>query len=187
MRIEKMVSFFMKRIKKKQSCSSISTTSADKLLNFNLLYPEVKLHIVDEKELYHLFFLIHKEFLSLFEYHFNFKHENKKVMQLDQSKKFRFDLKIRIIDDFGGYIIEVMTSSKQMIEDILNIKSHPPSPEISFPKLNPEEYYGSLQGSIDFWFSQLWDPYWRSLSKEDKTSLPLSASWRELINFRLDE
>ncbi|SET60836.1 hypothetical protein SAMN02583745_02869 [Thorsellia anophelis DSM 18579] len=190
MKIKKIVEFFIEKIirNNKQLLNlNIPQTSREILFNFNFLYPKVKRYIYNERESYYLFFLIHKELLPYFESLFNFEYVSEKLIELDLSKTFGFDLKIRIIDDFGGYIIEIETTSKQMVEGILNKRTYPPSPEISFPKLNPEEYYGSLQGNIDFWFNQLWEPYWKSLSKEDKTSLPLTESWRELIMFKFGE
>lgn len=186
MKIKKIVDSFIKisRNNKQPLDSSPPQTSREGVLNLNYSYPQVKRHSDNAKESYYMLFLIHRDLLPSFETLFNLEYLGEKSTELDLSETFGFDLKIRIIDDFGGYLIEVMTASIKMVEDILAKRTYPPSPEISFPKLNPEEYYGSLQGNIDFWFNQLWEPYWKSLSKEDRANLPLTESWRELIEFR---
>jgi hypothetical protein len=87
------------------------------------------------------------------------------------------------LDDFNGNVIHLITNDPALIREIQALNCYPPIPSISFPTLNPEEY-GSLQGDLDFWFTWLWLPYWKSLTDKKRSQLNLSEEWQEFIESR---
>lgn len=82
--------------------------------------------------------------------------------------------KINLIDDFNGVVVHLISNDHGLIENIQNLYLAPPLPSVSFPKIDPEEF-GSLQGNIDFWFSWLWLPYWKSLTKEQQKKFTVES------------
>lgn len=83
--------------------------------------------------------------------------------------------------DFQGTIVHLLTNSDALIRAIQKAKLRPPRPEVSFPDINPEEFFGSLQGSIEFWWYTFWRIFWHSLTKEEQEKLNLSEGWLEFV------
>ncbi|MFA9394806.1 MAG: hypothetical protein ACERJ1_08850 [Halodesulfovibrio sp.] len=91
-----------------------------------------------------------------------------------------FSLFIKKEKDFGGTLIRMVTNHNVLIEAILALRLSPPRPEISFPELEPDSI-GSLQGSLEYWWYELWKPYWCSLSPVEQEQQKLLAEWCEFI------
>ena len=64
--------------------------------------------------------------------------------------------------EFGGVVIELITNSLPLMAALDQLQLAPVPPWIAFPKLNPAEY-GSLKEPFDYWWSQLWLPFWSTL------------------------
>lgn len=93
-----------------------------------------------------------------------------------------FSLLIKEGKDFGGTIVSLVTNDNILVESIVSLKLTPPRPEVSFPELEPEAL-GSVQGSLEYWWYELWKPFWCSLSPAEQGQLNLSDDWCEFIDW----
>lgn len=86
--------------------------------------------------------------------------------------------------EFGGYVIELMTNSVTLLQALDALHLSPPAPWIAFPYLDASAI-GSLQGSLDYWWTWLWMPYWDSATSGERQALLAQASdeWREFFEF----
>jgi hypothetical protein len=57
-------------------------------------------------------------------------------------------------------------------------------PWVAFPDVDPE-IIGSLQGSIDYWWTWFWLPFWEAKSNKERTDYLIknnaSPEWKEFI------
>lgn len=84
--------------------------------------------------------------------------------------------------DFGGTLIRMVTNQNALIEAILASRLSPPRPKVSFPDLELDSI-GSLQGKLEYWWYELWKPYWCSLMPVEQEQQKLSAEWCEFIDW----
>jgi hypothetical protein len=156
-------------------------------LDFDKDYPKVTLSEEFNHQAYNLFFLSDDKPFCLLtsllvQRQPSLNVDSRKMVQ-DFSNETGSIFKVNFLDDFNGTIIHLITNDSVLIREIQKLDCYPPMPTTSFPKLNPAEY-GSLQGDLDFWFTWLWLPYWKSLTEKHRRELSLSEEWREFIEMR---
>ena len=69
--------------------------------------------------------------------------------------------------EFGGVVIEIITNALDLMAALDQLQLAPVPPWTAFPKLNPAEY-GSLKEPFEYWWSQLWLPYWTTLDEAQR-------------------
>ncbi|KAB8037857.1 hypothetical protein GCL60_11830 [Silvanigrella paludirubra] len=74
---------------------------------------------------------------------------------------------VSITNEFRGIVVNLITNNNLFIQDLDNSLLQPPPPWIVYPNEDPRGL-GSLQGEIDYWFDSIWNPFWNSLSLEEK-------------------
>lgn len=86
--------------------------------------------------------------------------------------------------EFGGSVIELVTNSVVLLRAVDAMRLRPPAPWLAFPDIEPAAY-GSLQGSLDYWWTWLWMPYWNDATPDEREQLLAQASddWREFFKF----
>lgn len=81
-------------------------------------------------------------------------------------------------------LISVVTNSPVFISAMCELNIKQPLPWVVFPNLEPDTF-GSLQGEVDFWWGNIWRPFWDSLSIEEKRKFlarhNVSQKWRDFI------
>jgi hypothetical protein len=70
---------------------------------------------------------------------------------------------------FGGSVVVMVTNSIELIEKIDSLDLQPPPPWVVFPHADPRTF-GSLQGSMEYWWGQLFSPFWNTLDSEERAS-----------------
>ncbi|MEL6115890.1 hypothetical protein P0Y67_11810 [Photobacterium sp. SP02] len=182
MKIEFIERFFNKE---KQQNPVVSLT-----WDFHQSYPRVTLSNAFNKQAYNLLFLIKIEYLTQLKSILQSQcpEVSVEVYRKTQEKKGSDSsiFQLNLLDDFGGFVVHLITNDHSIVDAILDAHLSPPEPMISFPDINPDEY-GSLQGDIDFWFTWLWTPYWEFLTQDERAKLKLTSSWREFIEFRTEQ
>jgi hypothetical protein len=95
-------------------------------------------------------------------------------------------LAISYHEDFGGVVVEITTNSLPMI---LAIDAHsfiPAPPWAAFPKLEPIELEMNKQGSMDYWWSHIWLPFWLTRTGAEKRQYLLdnraNKKWSEVLS-----
>lgn len=71
--------------------------------------------------------------------------------------------------EFGGVVIELITNSLPLMAALDQLALLPVPPWTAFPKLNPAEY-GSLKEPFEYWWSQLWLPFWTTLDAGQRSA-----------------
>ncbi|WP_438548261.1 hypothetical protein [Aeromonas sp.] len=66
---------------------------------------------------------------------------------------------------FAGTIVSFASDDLDVIYALQQIKLEPPLPADSFPWIDLEGL-GALQGDMEYWWTNLWLPFWLSLSQE---------------------
>lgn len=157
------------------------------LVGFEDAYPPITLSEKMNGQAYNLFFLIENkcndaliDLVQKYTTHPFLWNRTKECLDLSSEHN---TLLVNIFPDFNGSLVHIITNEMNLVKEIIETKLTPPNPEISFPDVIPTEY-GSLQGDIDFWFTWLWQPYWKQLSKTDKIKLNLSREWQEFCSER---
>lgn len=69
-------------------------------------------------------------------------------------------------DELEHLAVDIITNDNYFITRLNDLKLEPPSPDVMFPQSDLESY-GSLQGSLAFWWDVYWEPFWNGLT-EDK-------------------
>lgn len=75
-------------------------------------------------------------------------------------------LKLNIRREFNGLIIELITNSRTFLEQLDATFKAPPAPWFAFPDMAPIEAVMSKQGSLDYWWEWIWNPFWQHASDE---------------------
>jgi hypothetical protein len=95
-------------------------------------------------------------------------------------------LAISYYEDFGGVVVEVTTNSLPMILEIDAHSFAPAPPWVVFPKLEPIELEMNKQGSIDYWWSHIWLPFWSTRTEAEKRQYLFdnraNAKWSEALS-----
>lgn len=88
-------------------------------------------------------------------------------------------------EEFGGIVVEATTNSTPLIREIDSHFPAPPPPWIAFPKMEPIEAQMSMQGSLEYWWSHIWLPFWSTRSPFEKEQYLLdngaTAEWSEAL------
>ncbi|MES2160804.1 MAG: hypothetical protein V4476_06585 [Pseudomonadota bacterium] len=88
--------------------------------------------------------------------------------------------------EFGGSVIELATNSIALLRALDAMRLRPPAPWLAFPEIDAAAY-GSLQGSLEYWWTWLWMPYWHNATPDEREQLLAQASddWREFFEFHV--
>lgn len=118
---------------------------------------------------YHVIMMIaeseFEEFCSLV----NRIYEHSKVRLEQESVYSNCDgssLKLNVRREFNGLIIELITNSKTFLEQLDATFKAPPAPWFAFPGMAPIEAIMSKQGSLEYWWNSIWNPFWLHASDE---------------------
>ncbi|UTW05791.1 hypothetical protein [Pseudomonas benzenivorans] len=77
-------------------------------------------------------------------------------------------LKLSARREFNGLIIELVTNSKTFLERLDASFKAPPSPWFAFPDMQPIEAIMNKQGSLEYWWDWIWNPFWEHASAETR-------------------
>lgn len=75
-------------------------------------------------------------------------------------------LKLFAREEFNGLIIELTTNSQTFLERLDASFKAPPAPWFAFPDMAPIEAIISKQGSLEYWWDWIWNPFWHHASDE---------------------
>lgn len=64
--------------------------------------------------------------------------------------------------EFGGVVVELITNSIRLMDALDQLALVPVPPWVAFPAMEPATY-GSLKDPFEYWWSQLWLPFWTAL------------------------
>jgi hypothetical protein len=82
--------------------------------------------------------------------------------------------------EFGGIVIEFITNSLALMAALDALQLKPVPPWTAFPNMKAGQY-GTLKEPFEHWWSQIWLPYWTSLSAAERSRYLLaqhaSAEW----------
>ena len=65
--------------------------------------------------------------------------------------------------EFGGIVVELITNSIRLMDALDSLALDPVPPWRAFPKVEPGNF-GNLPEPLEYWWSQLWLPFWSALS-----------------------
>lgn len=88
--------------------------------------------------------------------------------------------------EFNGAVVELLTNCVDLLYTLDGHQLRTIAPWKAFPELDPRSI-GALQGSIEFWWSQYWMPYWAALSEAQQLRYLKSAplEWAEFITLHI--
>ena len=66
-------------------------------------------------------------------------------------------------NEFNGIVIYLLTNNIDLLNDIDLAEFAPPPPWVVFPNEDARGL-GSMQGSMEYWFFNHWNPFWNSLT-----------------------
>lgn len=99
----------------------------------------------------------------------------------DRGESIHFSIR----QEFNGAVTELICNDIQFLRSLDKLAIHPPPPWVVFPEIDPEAL-GSLQGSIDYWWTWYWEPFWATASDEEKTRYLVEndarAEWLRCLN-----
>lgn len=75
-------------------------------------------------------------------------------------------LKLFTREEFNALIIELTTNSQALLESLDASFKAPPAPWFAFPDMAPIEAVMSKQGSLEYWWDWIWNPFWHHASDE---------------------
>ena len=94
-------------------------------------------------------------------------------------------LQLAVRQEFNGLIIEMITNSKVLLEGLDVSFKAPPPPWFAFPQMEPIEAVMGKQGSLEYWWSWIWTPFWEHASAEDQANYlrdhEASEEWAEYL------
>lgn len=116
----------------------------------------------------------------------HFKVEQFDVFQEGSARNHKSEsIHFSIRPEFNGAVIELVCNSIPFFESLDKLAIQPPPPWVVFPEIAPDAL-GSLQGSIDYWWTWYWEPFWETASDEEKTRYLMdnhaSQEWLLCIN-----
>ena len=99
----------------------------------------------------------------------HFKIERFDVFQAGSARNDKGEsIHFSIHPEFNGAVVELVSNSIPFFESLDKLGIQPPPPWVAFPEIVPDAL-GSLQGSIDYWWTWYWEPFWETASDEEKT------------------
>jgi hypothetical protein len=94
-------------------------------------------------------------------------------------------LAIAYHEEFGGIVVEATTNSAPLIRSFDSHFLAPPPPWFAFPKMEPIEVEMDKQGSLEYWWSRIWLPFWSTRTPFEKEQYLLNngatAAWSEVL------
>jgi len=88
---------------------------------------------------------------------------------------------------FGGQRVHVLSNDGDIFIQLKAAKIRPPPPWVAFPNFEPPSVL--LQGTQQFWFENVWDPFFQSLTLPERvtylTEHKAPAEWVEDLSCRL--
>ncbi|SDJ48409.1 hypothetical protein [Pseudomonas indica] len=125
-----------------------------------------------------------EQFRELVEAHFDLK-----TISPEQEVSLRNSdgtaLKLSIRQEFNGWVIEMITNSKALLDGLDASFKMPPPPWTAFPKMEPIEAVMSKQGSLEYWWNWFWSPFWDHADSETRKSYlrdhKASEEWAECL------
>ncbi|MHA6491918.1 hypothetical protein ACX0MV_01570 [Pseudomonas borbori] len=69
-------------------------------------------------------------------------------------------LQLSVRQEFNGLIIELITNSRTLLEELDTFFNAPPPPWFAFPMMEPIEAAMAKQGSLQYWWEFIWSPFW---------------------------
>ncbi len=94
-------------------------------------------------------------------------------------------LKLAVRQEFNGLIIELITNSKTFLEKLDASFKAPPPPWFAFPDMQPIEAIMNKQGSLEYWWDWIWNPFWERASAETRADYlsahKASDEWAEYL------
>jgi len=78
-------------------------------------------------------------------------------------------LKLAVRQEFNGLIIELITNSKTFLEKLDASFKAPPPPWFAFPDMEPIEVIMNKQGSLEYWWDWIWNPF--------GSTPPMKSAW----------
>jgi hypothetical protein len=94
-------------------------------------------------------------------------------------------LQIAVRQEFNGLIIEMITNSKVLLEGLDASFKAPPPPWFAFSQMEPIEAVMGKQGSLEYWWSWLWEPFWENANTETRVAYlrdhKASEEWIECL------
>lgn len=86
--------------------------------------------------------------------------------------------------ELGGVVVELITNCIGLMDALDALQLDPVPPWLAFPRVEPAAF-GSLPPQMDYWWSQLWLPFWSSLDIAQRQIYlersAASADWRAFI------
>ena len=98
----------------------------------------------------------------------NFKVERDDIFQEGSARNDQgYAIHFSIRPEFDGAVVELVTNFIPFLKALDAMAIKPPAPWVVFPEIDPESL-GSLQGSIDYWWTWFWSPFWDAVSDDEK-------------------
>jgi hypothetical protein len=69
--------------------------------------------------------------------------------------------------EFAGEMAYLITNDLELLKTLTSAGFNPPAPWVAFPECGPMIF--NLQGDAQYWFENMWDPYWESLSLAEQS------------------
>ncbi|XTZ36955.1 hypothetical protein ACQYRI_13260 [Salmonella enterica] len=88
--------------------------------------------------------------------------ENTEILSFGSKTLHYFQFK-----EFGQVVIDIITNDNNLIQNTIAAELEPPLPNVVFPERSVESF-GGLQGDVETWWNIYWNPFWVSLSQEEK-------------------
>lgn len=102
----------------------------------------------------------------------------------------RSTLKLAVRREFNGLIIELITNSKTFLERLDVSFNAPPPPWFAFPDMESIEVIMNKQGSLEYWWDWIWNPFWEHASAETRADYlsahKASVEWAEYLAGQAD-
>ncbi len=87
--------------------------------------------------------------------------------------------------EFGGIVVEATTNSIPLIRAFDSHFPAPPPPWVAFPNMEPIEAVMSKQGSLEYWWKWIWNPFWHYAPADIRvnylTHHKASEEWAECL------
>lgn len=91
-----------------------------------------------------------------------------------------------VSNKFGAKIICLITKSIELISGLQSLNITPDAPWVCFPDIDPDSL-GARQGNFEYWWDNLWLPFWDSLDTSEKKNYLLTnnapVGWVQYLNF----
>ncbi|AGI22658.1 hypothetical protein H681_03880 [Pseudomonas sp. ATCC 13867] len=97
--------------------------------------------------------------------------------------EYQESLALSYREEFGGYLVEATTNSISLLRSFDTLFTAPPAPWVVFPGMDPIEANLPKQGSLEYWWENIWVPFWTSRSESERELFLQTApdDWREVL------